>query len=61
MNYLKELLWNGPAAERYMEGGNLGAMMMGVMEPSGVTSEALKRGTIGTTRGLMAQDEEYPE
>jgi hypothetical protein len=59
--WLKETFWTGPAVENYMQGGNLGAMMLGIAEP-GAAQPLLDRAGIGVARGLMApENENYVE
>lgn len=61
LNWLEETFWTGPAVENYMQGGNLGAMMLGQYQP-GAAGPLLQSAGIGTARGLMApENENYVE
>lgn len=54
-----QLLYSGPAAERYMRGENIGRVMLGQfdeLQPGSV--EGLRALGIGTGRGLMADENE---
>ena len=55
--WLKNTLYNTPAAERYMRGENIGRVMMGQLEPAGTITRGMQAGGVGTARGLMAIDE----
>ncbi len=60
MQMLSDLLVEGPAAEAYMRGDNIGEILMGAMRRGDAVPGAGRAG-IGLERGLMEQEEEYPQ
>ena len=60
MKALQDVLWTGPAAERYMRGENIGRVMLGQQMLDKAIPGAGRAG-IGIARGLMAPDENERE